>query len=171
MFQAKITTKEGAAPVWTPSRKTPYKLEKVMDEKMETLIKSGVVEPLQTHSDWNSPVFLVEKGSPVKRSSDKSGTTEQRRPANSYRIVADLRNLNKACLSDNFELPNLNHVLDTIGSDKYFSVFDLSSSFHQIRYRGLEKVHCLRLQEQAILLCKNDNGVQRKQLLLFKDDV
>ena len=100
-----------------------------MDEKIDTMMKAGVVEPLKSGSDYNSPVFLVRKGNKSKPFSNSDSVD-----ARSYRVVADLRNLNKNCLSDNFELPNLNHVLDTIGSDKFFSVFDLSSSFHQIPY-------------------------------------
>ena len=79
-------------------------------------------------------MFLVEKESPARKSSSQPGGKEEQRPANSYRAVVDLRNLNKACFGDNFELSNLNHVLDTNGSDKYFSVFNLSSLFHQICY-------------------------------------
>ena len=42
-------------------------------------------------------------------------------------------------MSDKYELPNLNYVLDRIGGDTLFSVFDLSASFHQVPYSEKSK--------------------------------
>ncbi len=117
MFEADIQLKEGVAPSWTPPIPTPYKLEPEMDRQIDQMIRSGVAMPLEEPSDYNSPIFLVKKSTP-----------------DSWRLVADLRNVNKACTDDRFPLPNLNHVLDTIGSDSIFSCFDLSKSFWQIPY-------------------------------------
>ncbi|KAL5248797.1 hypothetical protein ACHWQZ_G017850 [Mnemiopsis leidyi] len=88
-----------------------------MDRQIDQMVKAGVVEPLYEASEFNSPIFLVKKNTP-----------------NSWRLVADLRNLNKVCLDEKYPLPNLNHVLDTIGADTLFSSFDLSKSFWQVPY-------------------------------------
>eukprot|EP00116_Pleurobrachia_bachei_P000733 sb/3460995/ len=86
------------------------------------MMRAGVVETLPYPSDWNSPIFLVKKSTP-----------------GAYRLVADLRNVNKVCIGDSYPLPNLNHVLDTIGSDQIFSSFDLSKSFWQVPYSDKSK--------------------------------
>ena len=118
MFEGNLQLKEGADPSWTTPIPTPYKLQAEMDKQIGEMVKAGVVMPLDEPSEFNSPVFLVLKK-----------TTPQR-----WRLVMDLRNVNKACMDEKYLLPNLNHVLDTIGSDSIFSCFDLSKSFWQIPY-------------------------------------
>ena len=121
MHEAKIKLKEGASPSWTYPIPTPHKLQDEMDRQIDQMIKAGVAEPLSEPSDFNHPIFLVKKkSSPGK--------------PDSWRLVADLRGTNKVCMDEKYPLPNLNHVLDTIGSDTIFSSFDLSKSFWQIPY-------------------------------------
>ena len=60
-----------------------------MDEKIDTMMKVGVVEPLKGGSDYNSPVFLIRKGNKSKPFSNSDSVD-----ARSYRVVEDLRNLN-----------------------------------------------------------------------------
>ena len=64
MYEAEIKLKEGATPVWTPSRPVPYKLQPEMDRQIESMLRSGVIEPCKVQSDWNSPIFLVKKNRP-----------------------------------------------------------------------------------------------------------
>ena len=115
MYEADIQLKEGTSPSWNQPIPTPYKLRPEMDKQIDEMLRAGVVEPLSEPSEFNSPIFLVKKNTP-----------------NSWRLVADMRGVNKCCTDDRFPLPDLNHVLDTIGSDSIYSVFDLSKSFWQI---------------------------------------
>lgn len=48
-------------------------------------------------------------------------------------MVIDFRALNERTIGDAYPLPNINEILDQLGSAKYFSIFDLASGFHQIR--------------------------------------
>ena len=98
MFQEHITLKNDYTPTWVPERKISYKLEEKMDDLMENLLLTGVVEPLTTESSWNSPLMLVVKSKPGE-----------------YRVCVDLRQVNRQCLEDKYDLPNLNNVLDRIG--------------------------------------------------------
>ena len=117
MYTADIRLKEGAQPRWTNPIPTPYKLRDEMDRNIQKMMEVGVVEELQQPSDWNSPIFLVKK-----------------KTAGSWRLVADLRCVNQECVGDSYPLPNLNHVLDSIGGDSIFSNFDLSKGFWQVPY-------------------------------------
>ena len=118
-YEAKIELKPDHKPSWVRSRMVPYKLQPEMNRQIGNLLKAGVIEHSKTHTNWNSPIMLVSKGTPG------SGR---------YRFVADLRGVNKMCVKDHFELPNLNRVLDKIGNSRIFSTFDLSQSFHQVKY-------------------------------------
>ncbi len=117
MFQAHIDLKRDYTPSWTPERKVPYHLERHMDHLLDNMLSTGVVEPLTTDSGFNSAIFLVSKSTPGE-----------------YRVVADLRGVNKQCIPDRYDLPNLNYVLDKIGGDSIFSTFDMAASFHQVPY-------------------------------------
>ena len=117
MFESHIQLKQNHIPSWTPERKVPYHLEHHMDKLLGNMLDTGVVEPLKTDSRWNSPLFLVAKSTP-----------------DSYRVVSDLRGVNKQCVPDKYDLPNLNYVLDKIGGDSMFSTFDMAASFHQVPY-------------------------------------
>lgn len=46
--------------------------------------------------------------------------------------MIDYRALNEKTIGDAYPLPNINEILDQVGSAKYFSVFDLAFGFHQI---------------------------------------
>eukprot|EP00116_Pleurobrachia_bachei_P003550 sb/3463812/ len=126
MYTAKIRLKEGAEPQWTPPFPCPYKLEDEMQRNIDEMVRTGVVEVLPERSDWNSPTFLVKKKTPPGQ--------PQR-----YRMVADLRNVNKVSLPSNFPLAHLDHVLDKIGKDTIFSSFDLSRGYWQLPYDEASK--------------------------------
>ena len=118
MYEAKIKMKEGESPSWTYPIPTPYKLQPEMDRQIDQMVRAGIAEPLKGPSDFNHPIFLVKKNTAPE----------------SWRLVADLRGANKVCMDEKYPLPNLDHVLDTIGSDSIYSSFDLSKSFWQIPY-------------------------------------
>ena len=48
-------------------------------------------------------------------------------------MVLDFRKLNEKTIGDSYPLPNINDILDSLGSAKYFSVFDLATGFHHIK--------------------------------------
>ena len=50
-----------------------------------------------------------------------------------WRMVLDFRKLNERTIGDSYPLPNINDILDSLGSAKCFSVFDLATGFHHIK--------------------------------------
>ena len=48
-------------------------------------------------------------------------------------MVLDFRKLNEKTIGDLYPLLNINDILDSLGSAKYFSVFDLATGFHHIK--------------------------------------
>lgn len=48
-------------------------------------------------------------------------------------MVLDFRNSNAKTIGDSYPLPHINNILDSLGSAKYFSVFDLATGFHHIK--------------------------------------
>ena len=112
-YQARLNLKHDFQPKWVPSRILAPKIQEHVDQEIEHLEKSGQIEPC-TYSLWNNAVFAVEKSD------------------GSYRFVVDARALNSQITRDHYALPNLKNVLNNISETKYWSSFDLTSSFTQI---------------------------------------
>lgn len=47
-------------------------------------------------------------------------------------MVIDYRKLNAVTVADRYPIPEINEVLANLGKNKYFTVIDLKSGFHQI---------------------------------------
>ena len=62
-------------------------------------------------------------------------------------MVFDFRKLNEKTIGDSYPLPNINDILDSLVSAKYFSVFDLSTGSHHIKVdpKNLIKLHFIHL--------------------------
>ena len=56
-----------------------------------------------------------------------------------WRIVIDFRKINEDAEQDAYPLLIIENILDQLRDAKFFSVFDLSSGFHQIHLAILEK--------------------------------
>ncbi|GBM68184.1 Retrovirus-related Pol polyprotein from transposon opus [Araneus ventricosus] len=83
-----------------------------MKKQINVLLEASIIRA--SKSPFCAPVLLVEKA-------DKS-----------YRLVADLRKLNKKTIYDNFPLPNLTEMIDNLSGAKHFSTLDLTSGIHQM---------------------------------------
>ena len=104
-----------------PVTTKPYRLPPVhreeIDRQVKELLEDGIIEP--STSPWCSPCFLVPKPDDIKGNKR-------------YRMVIDYRKVNDKTLPDQFPLKNITKILDQLNGSKYFSVFDLKSSYHQI---------------------------------------
>ena len=123
-FEAEINLKQDARPQYVPPIPTPYKRREVMEHHLRGMEKAGIIEETKEHTMWNSRVFLVPKP-------NQEGH---------FRFVADFRALNTHCMPDQYQLPNINHVVDRIGGAKWYSTFDLSKSFYQLRYKNSSRM-------------------------------
>ena len=112
-YKARINLKRDYEPVWIPSIPVPYKHREHMQEQIDERIKNDQITSCP-YSLWNSIIFLTSK---------KNG---------SKRLVTDARNINVMSLPDNFQLPRIANILDTMGNCKLFSSFDFTSSFNSI---------------------------------------
>lgn len=104
-------------PVYSKHYPYPMALKEEIDKQINQLLNDGIIRPSQ--SPYNSPVWIVPK------KSDASGEKK-------YRMVIDYRKLNSITIPDRYPIPETNEVLAHLGKNKYFSVIDLKSGFHQI---------------------------------------
>ena len=148
----------------------PHMLDEVADH-IKLLESSGVIR--QSHSPYSSPVVCVRK---------KDG---------SLRLCIDFRMVNNKTIKDNYSLPRIDEILDSMHGAKYFSRLDLKSGYHQIEIAEEHKertaftVGPLGFYEHnrlAFGLCNSPATFQRvmedcfadmnqKKVLIYIDDV
>ena len=107
-------------PVYSKFYSYPIALRKEVEEQVEKLLEDDIIRP--SRSPYNSPVWVVPK------KIDASGERK-------HRLVIDYRKLNSVTISDKYLIPNINDTLAQLGGNKWFSVIDLKSGFHQIPLR------------------------------------
>ena len=80
------------------------------------MLKYNIIQP-STKSEWASPVILVPK---------KNGK---------LRFCVDYRQLNKVTKKDNYPLPRIDEILDSIGKAQWFTSLDLASGYWQVEMK------------------------------------
>ena len=89
----------------------PAMLDEVRDHLQQQL-NAGIIR--KSHSPYSSNIVLVRK---------KNGQ---------LRICIDYRQLNSRTVKDNYALPRIDEILQSLSGNKYFSVLDMKSGYHQI---------------------------------------
>jgi len=101
-----------ARPMRQTLRRQRHHLLDKIDENVQDMLKAGVIEP--SCSPWTSNLVVVAK---------KDG---------SLRFYVDYRKLNSVMRRDAYPLPRIDECLDALSGSRYFSAFDLRSSYHQV---------------------------------------
>jgi len=101
-----------AKPVRQQLQRYPPAHIEAISQHVDNMLEQGIIEP--AFSPWASNVVLVRK---------KDG---------SLRCCIDYRKLNAVTRKDAYPLPRIDSCLDAMSSAKWFSTFDLRSSYHQV---------------------------------------
>lgn len=104
-------------PVYSRSYPYPMALKGEVEKEVNKLLKDGIIRP--SKSAYNSPVWIVPK------KQDASGEKK-------YRMVIDYRKLNTVTIPERYPIPEISEILANLGKNKFFSIIDLKSGFHQI---------------------------------------
>ena len=113
-FSHHIYTQEEVRHVRKPQRWMNPTLKDIVKEELQKLLNVNFIYPI-LDDKWVSPSVIVPK---------KNGK---------WYIYADYRELNKSTLKDDFPLPFIDQVLDTLVGKKYFSFLDGFNGYNQIQ--------------------------------------
>lgn len=86
---------------------------------LQELLASGVIRP--SHSPFSFNVVLLRKHD------------------GALRLCVDYRQLNSRTIKDNYALPRIDDILDSLSGNKYFTVLDMKSGYHQIEIEEQHK--------------------------------
>lgn len=89
------------------------KVSEAIFREVEKMLKARIIYPIH-HSTWVANIVPVRK---------KNGE---------IRICVDFRNLNQASLKDNYALPTMDHVLQSVAGSEVMSMLDGYSRYNQI---------------------------------------
>ena len=101
-----------ALPIKQRFYRTSHQNQLFIKEEIQRMLKNGLILP--SKSQWTSPVVIVEKKNGKKR------------------FCVDFRKLNAVTKKDNYPLPRIDDMLETLSGSRYFSSLDLASGFWQV---------------------------------------
>ena len=112
--KAKIYVDPEARPMFCKPRSVPFAFRKKVNEELERLEKTGVIETVQ-HGDWAAPIVPVL---------NKDG---------SVRICGDYKlTVNQAAKTDSFPLPRIDDLFASLAGGQAFSKLDLAHAYLQL---------------------------------------
>jgi len=91
-------------------------LTPLVQVELKNMLDADIIAP-KRHSSWCSNLFFVRK---------KNG---------GIRLCIDFRNLNLACIKDNYPLPNMETLLQRVTGSKIMSMLDGFSGYNQVLVR------------------------------------
>ena len=99
-------------PVKEKARRIPPNMYEELRQHLSQLLEIGVIE--ESSSPYSSPIVIVRK---------KTGE---------IRLCVDFRKLNSKTIPDNYRIPTIEELIDTLGDASWFATLDLSSGYHQV---------------------------------------
>ena len=121
----------------------PYPLNHVyqshIDETVEQMIKAGLL--VEGASSYGSGVF-------VRSRPDQTGAGHR------IRLIFDLRKLNSYTIRDNFPLPNIRLLLQTLYGKRHFALLDLKDSYQSIKIKEEDQVKAAIVTANQVLIPK-----------------
>ena len=118
LVQHEIDTSDNS-PMKQHFRRVPFMHCEKISQMIDDILEKGIIQP--SSSPWVSSIVLVPK---------KDGQ---------LRFCVDYRKLNSVTKKDQYPLPHIEDILDTLGGMHYFSTLDLASGCWQIEMS--EEVH------------------------------
>ncbi|KRH92791.1 LTR retrotransposon, partial [Pseudoloma neurophilia] len=101
-----------AKPIFCKPDKRLVHYDEIISKEIEKLEHNGLLVP--SNSQWNTRIVPVPK------------------PDGSIRMCLDFRPLNSVCIRDNYQMQNVEDILDRLAKASFFTTLDATSGYYQI---------------------------------------
>ena len=115
-----LPLKEGAKPIKQRPRKMHPSKTLLVKKEIEKYLNVGFIEPID-YSEWMANIVLVTK------------TTRE------IRICTNFHDINNACTKDDFPMPNIDMIVDSIASHDTLSFMDGFSRYNPILINPIDQ--------------------------------
>jgi len=107
-------------PIAQKQRRLSEERAQAVTEEVAKLLKAGFIREIP-HSEWlANPVCVMKK-------------------TGGWRVAIDYTDINKHCPKDNFPLPKIDQLIDSIAGYARLSILDAYSGYHQVRLRASDQ--------------------------------
>ncbi|KAI5149382.1 hypothetical protein ENBRE01_0870 [Enteropsectra breve] len=138
--------------------RTPIAYEQAIEDEIQKNIRLGIIS--ESSSAWSSRIVPIKK---------KDG---------SLRLCIDFRPLNLITIKDQYPIPRIDEILDSLGKAKYFSILDATSGYYQIEIAPCDrwktafswKGGLFEFNRMPFGLCNGPATFQRAMDKLFKQE-
>ena len=111
--ELRLDIDESVTPAVQSTRRIPFSQRKAVESKIGELLKEGIIEKVEGHTPWLSPIHVV-------------------RQADKVRMVVDMTVANRAIRRSRRTLPTPEEMHCEISGSQYFTKLDMNSAYHQI---------------------------------------
>ena len=115
VVQVKLHIDNQVQPVAQKHRRVSFHLREKLDTELERLEKAGIIEKVETATDWVSPIVITPKKS-----------------TNDIRVCVDMGAPNRAIKRVRHVNPTIEDLRYDVNGAKVFSKLDLAKGFHQL---------------------------------------
>lgn len=113
-IKLKISLDDKVVPVIQHARRPPIALLSRVEEKLTSLEKMDIIEPVSEFSPWVSPLVVI-----VKDNGD-------------LRLCVDMRQANRAIQRECYMMPTFEDFLPQLSEARFFTRLDIKEAFHQL---------------------------------------
>ena len=171
-YNAHVKLIPGTQSMFCKARKITLPLQDKVTEKLEQMVRQGILEPVQPEG--------VTNASPVVWQTRKSGE---------LRICVDLKvHINGKVMDGDYPIPDMETIFHNLHGASYFGKIDLSDAYYQIELDEEAKDICtINTSQQLFKMCRIPQGLKNsssifqnciqstlkgiKGVVIFQDDV
>lgn len=113
-MKIRLEIDESVPPVIQHVRRVPIALKGQVEQKLQQLLDSDIIERVNGASRWASPVVVIVKDN------------------GQLRLCVDMRRANAAIRREIYPMPTIDDVLARLSKAKWFSRLDVREAYHQL---------------------------------------
>ena len=130
ILEHRIELEPNSSAVRCRKRRVPYSDKKAIDEEITRLLSLGLIR--KSFSDYSSPLIIVYKKDLSKR------------------FCVDLRKVNSLTIMDQYPLPHMDTLIESLAGSEFLTSLDLQSGYWQFPLREQDKHKTAFIVDQGL---------------------